>query len=197
MLSRIVSSAVARVRMIVHWAGATPLGQAGATSGDVVAPSSTIVAAAAAGSRPHSATTPAVANKERFMFRFNTKPRRQLRRARTTRINCAPVYGRVAPSRPVPRGSDLRHVNGLRSLRTGLLLIRNLHTLGQRAIAVPHDASEMNEKVASAVIGRDETEALVVAEPLDGTRCHVLPLRCLLSDTLVSVPKGPETTRGR
>src|SRR5689334_10595223 len=33
----------------------------------------------------------------------------------------------------------------------------------------------MHEQVATAVIGRDEPEALVVAEPLDGTRCHENP----------------------
>src|ERR1700750_1556922 len=81
-LSRMVSSAVARVRMMVHCAGATPFGHAGATSGVVVAPSSTIAALAAPGSSPQSAMAPAVANRERFMFRFNTTPSRQLRQAR-------------------------------------------------------------------------------------------------------------------
>src|ERR1700722_12775407 len=31
----------------------------------------------------------------------------------------------------------------------------------------------MDEKVAAAVIWSDEAEALVVAEPLDSSRCHV------------------------
>src|SRR5690242_18500061 len=79
MLSRIVSSAVARVRMMKHCAGATPFGHVGATSGVVVAPSSTIEALAEAGMRPHSASAPVAANRERFMFRFNTPPPRQLR----------------------------------------------------------------------------------------------------------------------
>src|SRR5580704_443130 len=177
MLSLIVSSAVARVRMIVHCEGGTPAGQAGATSGVVVAPSSVIVASAAAGTSPQSATAPTVAIRERFMFRFNTTPRRQLRRNRTAIAILAPA-GRVRYCKAAsPAASlELGDVDRLRPLRTGLLLIRNLDSLGQRAIAVPHDASEMNEQVAPAVIGRDEAEALVVAEPLDGTRCHVLPL---------------------
>src|ERR1700751_1539372 len=122
MLSRMVSSAVARVRMIVHCAGAPPLGQAGATSGVVVAPSSTIAASATAGSRPHSATAPAVANKERFMFRFNTTPRRQLRQRLQSPCRDRLARRGPAPKRPAPRPLDLRHVYCLRSLRTGLLL---------------------------------------------------------------------------
>src|SRR5689334_23106524 len=94
-LSLIVSNAVARVRMIVHCAGATPLGQLGATSGVVETPSSTVVAPARAGRAALSATAPARANKKRFMLRFNTKPRRQLRRARNSR--------RATPRTPAAR----------------------------------------------------------------------------------------------
>src|SRR5947209_288350 len=82
-LSLIVSSAVARVRMIVHCEGETPLGQLGATSGVVETPSSTVVAPARAGRAAHSATAPARANRKRFMLRFNTKSRRQLRQCPT------------------------------------------------------------------------------------------------------------------
>src|SRR5689334_25417174 len=78
-LSLIVSSAVARVRMIVHCEGETPLGQLGATSGVVETPTSTVVAAAEAGRATPSATAPARANRERFMLRFNTKSWRQMR----------------------------------------------------------------------------------------------------------------------
>src|ERR1700729_746178 len=84
MLSRIVSSAVTRFRMILQSEGARPFGQAGAMTGDVVAPSSVIVASADAGSSPQSTSAPAVARKERFMSRFNTTPRRQLRHTLTT-----------------------------------------------------------------------------------------------------------------
>src|SRR5579884_3313057 len=78
-LSRIVSSAVARVRMIVHCAADTPLGQVGATSGVVETPSSRVDAPAEAGRATHSASAPLMASKERFMLRFNTSARRQLR----------------------------------------------------------------------------------------------------------------------
>src|SRR5437588_1438253 len=100
-LSRIVSSAVARVRMIVHCAGATPLGQAGATSGVVDTPSSTVVAPAEAGRATHSAITPTMANKERFMLRFNTTSRRQLRRAGAmdATVRCRSI-GPGDPDRP-------------------------------------------------------------------------------------------------
>src|SRR5947209_12437983 len=33
----------------------------------------------------------------------------------------------------------------------------------------------MNEQVSATIVGRDEAKALVVAEPFDGTRCHLLP----------------------
>ena len=49
MPSRIVSSAVTCVRMIVQFAAVTPGGQVGATSGVLVAPSSTTAASAMAG----------------------------------------------------------------------------------------------------------------------------------------------------
>ncbi len=62
-----------------------PFGHAGAMSGVVVAPSSVIVASADAGISPQSANAPAVARKERFMFRLNTTPRRQLRHTRVTK----------------------------------------------------------------------------------------------------------------
>src|ERR1700733_4441544 len=204
MSSLIVSSAVARVRMIVQLDAATPFGQLGATSGEGVAPSSEIVAAADAGTTAHSARAPAMANRERFIFRFNTTPGRQLRQSRhggravarpPSRLN--PRRRRQAPptiliSDRWVGDSDLGDVYCLRPLRTGFLLIRNLHTLGQRPIAVPHDASEMNEKVTSAVVGRDETEPFVVAEPLDGTRCHVLPLAAFFDRTRrLRCPRAP------
>src|SRR5581483_12435377 len=64
-LSLIVSSAVARVRMIVQSDAETPLGQVGATSGVVETPSSTAVAPADAGRAVPSATAPAMVNNKR------------------------------------------------------------------------------------------------------------------------------------
>src|SRR5947209_9254694 len=45
----------------------------------------------------------------------------------------------------------------------------------------------MDEQVPAAVIRRDEAKTLVVAEPLDGTRCHVLSTSLL--DTSGHVPR--------
>ena len=53
-----------------------------------------------------------------------------------------------------------------------LLLVGDLGTLGERPIAVSRDAREMDEQVAAALVGRDEAEALVVAEPLDRAGTH-------------------------
>src|SRR5207248_3325189 len=58
-------------------------------------------------------------------------------------------------------------------------LVGDLDPLRKRAVAVTRDAGEMDEQVTPAIVGRDEAEALVVAEPLDGTRCHLLPLLLL------------------
>src|SRR3984885_4168068 len=101
MSSLIVSTAVARVKMIVQSDAAMPFGQLGATSGEVVAPSSEIVATAEAGTRAHSATAPARANRERFISRLNTTPKRQLRQAPTPPVawrgpqTCATPSGAV------------------------------------------------------------------------------------------------------
>src|ERR1700689_2124218 len=79
----------------------------------------------------------------------------------------------IAPS-SAPK-LDLVDVDRLRALRALFLLVRDLRSLSQRAVAIAADTAEMDEKVAPAVVGRDEAEALLVAEPLDGSRCHVLP----------------------
>src|SRR5579871_2970776 len=66
--SRRVSRAVERVRMMVQLACETPTGQVGATSGEDVAPSSTMAADAAAGASPAPAATAAVVIRMRFIW---------------------------------------------------------------------------------------------------------------------------------
>src|SRR5437764_374590 len=76
------------------------------------------------------------------------------------------------------RELDLRDVDRLGALGPALLLVRHLRPLRERAIAVPGDAAEVDEQITPAVVWRDEAEALVVAEPLYGSRSHLLPLCC-------------------
>src|ERR1700693_2173800 len=64
---------------------------------------------------------------------------------------------------------DLDDVYGLRALRPLLRLVGDLRPLRKRAVAVSGDPGEVDEQVTPTIVGRDEAEALVVAEPLDGT----------------------------
>src|SRR4051794_13671341 len=68
--------------------------------------------------------------------------------------------------------SELRYVDRLRALVALLLVVGDLRAFGERAVAVAGDAAEMDEQVPAALIGRDEAEALVVAEPLDRPGAH-------------------------
>src|SRR5262249_21760846 len=67
---------------------------------------------------------------------------------------------------------DLADVHRLGPLVAGFLLVGDARALGQRAVAVGIDARVMDEEVAAALVGRDEAEALVVAEPLHGAGRH-------------------------
>src|SRR3954447_24898007 len=71
------------------------------------------------------------------------------------------------------RGSDRADVDRLRPLVTGLGLVLHARALGERAVAIGFDAAVVHEQVLAAFIGRDEAEALLVAEPLDYSCCHV------------------------
>src|SRR3954453_13228945 len=68
---------------------------------------------------------------------------------------------------------DVPDVDRLRALVAGLRLVLDPGALGERAIAVRLDAAVVDEQVLRAFIGRDEPEALLVAEPLNGASCHV------------------------
>src|SRR3954471_17805396 len=59
------------------------------------------------------------------------------------------------------------------ALGTHLGLVADLRTLGKRLEAAAGDARVVDEEVLALVVGGDESEALLVAEPLDGSRCHM------------------------
>src|SRR5262245_3396253 len=73
-------------------------------------------------------------------------------------------------------GLDRGDVDGRGALRALLGVIRDARALGEGAESVTGDAGEMDEEVLAGLVGRDEPEALVVAEPLHGTGRHVLYL---------------------
>src|SRR3954447_26061770 len=66
-------------------------------------------------------------------------------------------------------------VDGLRALVAGLGVVGDLRVLGQRLEAVGVDAGVVDEEVLATVVRRDEAEALVVVEPLDGSGSHDVP----------------------
>src|SRR5687767_11681634 len=68
---------------------------------------------------------------------------------------------------------ERRDVDRRRALRALLGVIRDAGALREGAEAVTRDAGEMDEEVLAGLVGRDEPEALVVAEPLHGTGRHV------------------------
>src|SRR5215470_9813131 len=70
------------------------------------------------------------------------------------------------------RQSDFHDVDRLRALIAVLLLEGDLGALAQRAVAVTVDAGEVDEEVATSAVGRDESEALFVREPLDRSGTH-------------------------
>src|SRR3954469_22370807 len=67
-------------------------------------------------------------------------------------------------------------VRGLWALRALAELEIDLRTFGQRPEAIPRDPGEMDERVLASVIGRDEAETLLVAEPLHDTSSHLTAL---------------------
>src|SRR4051794_24477458 len=70
-------------------------------------------------------------------------------------------------------------VDGLRALVAGLGVVGDLRVLGQQLEAVGVDAGVVDEEVLATVVRRDEAEALVVVEPLDGSGSHDVPPRRL------------------
>src|SRR5262249_24129845 len=75
-----------------------------------------------------------------------------------------------------PRSLERDDVDGLRALVAGLGVVGDLRPLGERLVAVAIDAGVVDEQVLAGLIGRDEAEALVVAEPLHCSGCYWLYL---------------------
>src|ERR687897_264901 len=73
-------------------------------------------------------------------------------------------------------------VRGLRALGGLAELVFHLRALREGAEAVTSDTREVHECILAPIVGGDEAEALLVAEPLDDTSCHTntssLPCRC-------------------
>src|SRR3954454_9100720 len=80
-------------------------------------------------------------------------------------------------------------VRGLWALRALAELELDLCPFGERPEAVPRDPGEVDERVLASVIGCDEAEALLVAEPLHDTGSH---LTALLLDPAHRRPGRPD-----
>src|SRR3954447_4163759 len=78
----------------------------------------------------------------------------------------------AAAMRPPLR--DCANVGRLGALLTLSCVELHLGALSEALEALAGDAGVVDEQVLRAVLRRDEPEALVVAEPLDGSGCHVL-----------------------
>src|SRR3954453_12671773 len=82
----------------------------------------------------------------------------------------SPAGERLAPPQIVEL--DLRDVDRVGALGPALGLVAHLRALRQRTEAVAVDGGVMDEEVLAPVVGGDEAEALLVAEPLDGSGGH-------------------------
>src|ERR1035437_4120769 len=112
-----------------------------------------------------------------------TAPRRRSRILRFAELHNErePAEGgsqvKLLPAEPGGRGNDTTSdgldVDGLGALVALLCVVGHFRALLQRAIALAVDAGVMDEQILLAVIGGDETEPLVVAEPLYGAGRHV------------------------
>src|SRR5450755_120902 len=65
-------------------------------------------------------------------------------------------------------------VRSVRSLGTDRSLVGHLRTLRERLEAAAYDRRVMNEQVLTLIVGGDEPVALLIAEPFDGSGCHVI-----------------------
>src|SRR5918992_880553 len=79
--------------------------------------------------------------------------------------------------------SDHADVRRLRALRALAELVLDLRALREGPEPVALDRREVHERVLPAVVGRDEPEPLLVAEPLHDPSCHFPhDLRCIALD---------------
>src|SRR2546425_109385 len=63
----------------------------------------------------------------------------------------------------------------LRSLRTLLNFVLHFRPFGEALVPLATDRAVVDEDVLATVVLRDEAVALVVAEPLHGSGCHIYP----------------------
>src|SRR5918996_3831889 len=77
---------------------------------------------------------------------------------------------------------DGAYVDGLRALVARLGVVLDPGALGKRFEAVADDAGVMDEAILAGLVGRDESEPLVVVEPLHGSggHCWYLHWFCVL-----------------
>src|SRR5919106_5121300 len=68
---------------------------------------------------------------------------------------------------------DHSHVGCLGAFLAFTELVFDLRALGERTESVALDGGEVHERVLAALIGGDEAEALLVAEPLHDPGCHL------------------------
>src|SRR3954453_17309958 len=73
----------------------------------------------------------------------------------------------------MPYGLEHLDVRGCRALGTFLGLVAHLGALAERLEAAALDRAVVNEEVLAAVVGRDESKALVVTEPLHSSCRHL------------------------
>src|SRR5207237_435298 len=79
-----------------------------------------------------------------------------------------------------------------RPLGIGFGVVGHLGALGQRAIPVSDDSGLMHEQVLRAVIGCDEAEALLVAEPLDSSGRHCVTSKSVLATAEAGTTRNDE-----
>src|SRR3954469_4554774 len=89
--------------------------------------------------------------------------------------------------------SDRPYVRGLRALGALAELVLDLRALGQGPEPVALERREVHERVLTAVIRRDEPEALLVAEPLHDSCCHLVqpsaPTRRFIPSAAARAPR--------
>src|SRR5215207_11774741 len=91
---------------------------------------------------------------------------------------------RTSPPLPIDAcGLEHLDVRGRRALGALLGVVAHLRAVGQRLEAAALDRVVMHEQVLAGLIWCDEPVALVVAEPLYGSCCHLAPSGvCALRD---------------
>src|SRR4051812_5852990 len=90
---------------------------------------------------------------------------------------------RIAAGPGVASRLERGDVDGLRPLVAGLGVVGDLRALSERLEAARVDAGVVDEQVLATLVRRDEAEALVVVEPLNGSGCHVISSTALVLRT--------------